>query len=309
MKYAVVGIAAIWALTAAGPHELRVPVDHTSLFVRDIGRGSPIIVLHGGPDFDHTYLLPDLDRLADKYRLVYYDQRGRGRSADGVKPEDVSLASDVDDVDRVRRHFGWRSATILGHSWGGLLALEYALRYPGAISHLILMNPAPVSAADYARFRQVYREVQSEALDRLRAIAATDAFKGGDPDAVVAYYRIHFAPAFQRPEYLDRLMTNMRPSFTPDGVLKARAIEDRLDNDTWLSSGGYDLLPKLAALRIPTLIIYGDHDFIPKDTVEHIAQAIPGARMVSLERCGHFPYIECAETTHRHIDDFFTNRR
>jgi hypothetical protein len=85
--------------------ESRIPVGKASLYVREIGRGQPIIVLHGGPDFDHGYLLPDLDRLADAYRLIYYDQRGRGRSADQVLPEEVTLKSDIDDLDRVRAHF------------------------------------------------------------------------------------------------------------------------------------------------------------------------------------------------------------
>jgi proline iminopeptidase len=89
-----------------------------SLYVRTIGEGQPLIVLHGGPDFDHAYLLPDLDRLADTARLIYYDQRGRGRSAEGVRPEEVTLVSEVEDLDRVRQHLGHDKAVLLGHSWG-----------------------------------------------------------------------------------------------------------------------------------------------------------------------------------------------
>src|SRR3954454_6492136 len=108
-------------------HEVRIPVDGAELYCREIGNGTPIIVLHGGPDFDHSYLLPDLDRLAASYRLIYYDQRGRGRSADHVQADDVTLASDIDDLGRVMRHFHLKSAALLGHSWGAVLALEYAL--------------------------------------------------------------------------------------------------------------------------------------------------------------------------------------
>src|SRR5260370_38747507 len=97
---------AFQAKRTAAPRQNRVPVGKASLYSREIGQGQPIIVLHGGPDFDHGYLLPDLDRLADSFRLIYYDQRGRGRSADQVLPEEVTLASDVDDLDKVRQHFG-----------------------------------------------------------------------------------------------------------------------------------------------------------------------------------------------------------
>ena len=78
----------------AVPRESRIPVGNAELYSREVGEGKAIIVLHGGPDFDHSYLLPELDRLSDSYHLIYYDQRGRGRSAECVKPEDVTLASD-----------------------------------------------------------------------------------------------------------------------------------------------------------------------------------------------------------------------
>ena len=135
--------SAVQSGRSAAARESRIPVGKASLYARDIGRGQPMIVLHGGPDFDHAYLLPDLDRLADAFRLIYYDQRGRGRSAEGVQPDDVTLASDVDDVDKVRQHFQLESSALLGHSWGAVLALEYALRYPRRVSHLGRLS-APV---------------------------------------------------------------------------------------------------------------------------------------------------------------------
>jgi proline iminopeptidase len=109
------------------PTESRIKIDNNSLYVRVIGKGQPVIVLHGGPDFDHSYFLPDLDRLKDTFRLIYYDQRGRGKSADNVRPEDVTLISDLNDIDGVRQHFRLNSVVLLGHSWGTVLALEYAL--------------------------------------------------------------------------------------------------------------------------------------------------------------------------------------
>jgi proline iminopeptidase len=295
--------------SAAAPHEARIPAGGAHLYARDIGRGRPIVVLHGGPDFDHTYLLPDMDRLADSFRLIYYDQRARGRSAEGVRAEDVTLASDVADLDRVREHFHLASTAVLGHSWGTVLALEYAIRHPDRVSHLILMNPAPASAADFQRFRKERLEKLGPDLDRLRAAAATDGYQAGDPDAVAAYYRIHFKAALLRPEDYERLMARMRPSFTTrEAILKARHAEDRLMAETW-SRDGYDLLPKLRGLSIPTLVIHGDHDFIPAFAGEHIAQALPAARFVTMKDCGHFAYLECPGPVRKAIDDFFRGTR
>jgi proline iminopeptidase len=291
----------------AAAREQRVAVEKASLYSREIGRGQPIVVLHGGPDFDHRYFLPDLDRFADEYRLIYYDQRGRGNSADGVRPDDVTLASEIDDLDRVRRHFTLDRVALLGHSWGSVLALEYAIRHPARVSHLILLNPAPASTSDSALLRQYYLQKLGADMDRQREIVATAAYKEGDPDAVTARYRVHFKPALKQPEHFEKLMTAMKAAFTQqgkDGIVKARAVEDRLMRETW-ERDGYDLLPKLGQLNIPTLVIYGDHDFIPPDVALHIARAIPKARLVKLTDCGHFSFLECAADVRSAFADFF----
>lgn len=292
---------------SAAPRESRIPVGNASLYCRQVGRGRSIIVLHGGPDFNQTYLLPEMDRLSDSFRLIYYDQRGRGKSGDGVRPEDVTLASDIADMDKVRQHFQADAVVLLGHSWGAVLALEYALRYPERVSHLILMNPAPASADDYKQLRKEWLEKRAADMERRKSIAASAAYKEGDPDAVIAYYRIHFKPAFARPENFEKVIARLMGSFTKEGILKARAIEDRLMNDTW-SMPEYDLLPKLKSLKIPTLVISGDHEFIPAATAEHITQAIPNARLVMLKDCGHFTYLECPVAVHQQIEAFFRGR-
>ncbi|HEY7096668.1 MAG TPA: alpha/beta fold hydrolase [Terriglobales bacterium] len=293
--------------TNATVRESHVSAGNASLYVREIGQGPAVIVLHGGPDFDHTYLVPELDRLSDEFHLIYYDQRGRGRSADGVKPEDVTLASDVSDLDQIRRYFKLDSVVILGHSWGAVLALEYALRYPERVSRLILMNPAPVSQNDFKEMRKERLEKLGPDADRLTAMRASGGYKEGDPDAVAAYYRIHFRAAFARPENLDKIVERLRSSFTKEGILKARAIEDRLMDDTWLSPG-YDLLPRLKTLKVPTLVINSDHEIIPAGTPKHIAESIPGARMVTLQDCGHFSYLECPAAVREQIDLFFSRK-
>src|SRR4029450_1819994 len=96
-----------------------------------------------------------------------------------------------------------------------------------------------------------------------------------------------------------------KPSFTTsEAILKARGVEDRLMADTW-SRDGYDALPKLRSLNIPPLVIYGDHDFIPSFAAEHIAEALPAARLVTMKECGHFAYLECPEPVRKEIDAFF----
>jgi proline iminopeptidase len=289
-----------------GAQETRVPVAGGSLYARTIGRDRPTIVLHGGPDFDHAYLLPDLDRLQDVLRLVYYDQRGRGRSAENVRPQGVTLSSDLEDIEAVRRHFGLDAPGLLAHSWGTVLTLEYAVRYPTRISHLVLMNPAPASARDFTLLRTAYVKQLGAQMDRQREIMASEAYQQGDPEAVAARYRIHFAHALQRREDYEKLMTVMKAQFVQQGsagILEARAVEDRLMQQTW-QDAAYDLLPRLRTVNVPTLVIAGDHDFIPAQIAEHVAQALPNATLVTLKDCGHFAYLECPEAVHRAVSDF-----
>lgn len=281
-----------------------LPVKNTRLYFREIGQGQPVIILHGGPDFDHRYFLPELDRLSDSFRLIYYDQRGRGESAGQVRPEEVTIRSDVEDIEGLRKYFQLETVAVLGHSWGGLLALEYALRHPDRVSHLILMNAAPASHDDYLLLRQDRRRRAAADLEELKARSSDTRYQEGDPDTVADYYRIHFRAALRQPEHLESVITRLRSSFTQEGIRKAREIEKRLMNETWLSSE-YNLLPRLAWLRLPTLIIHGADDFIPVECAAHIAQAIPGARFVLLRECGHFSYLECPDQVRQEIDAFF----
>jgi len=303
-------VRALQTPVTSPPREGRIAIGGALLYSRDIGRGQVLIVLHGGPDFDTNYLLPDLDRLADGYRLLYYDQRGRGRSADGVRPEDVTMATDVEDLDKVRQHFQSQSTALLAHSWGAVLALEYALGHSEHVSHLILMNPAPASTTDLRVFRKSYLERLGADMDRQRAITASAAYQAGDPEAVAARYRLHFKFALARPGDYERLMATMKAAFVRqgnDGIVKARAVEDRLMRDTW-QVDSYDLLPRLRTLKIPTLVIAGDHDFIPVEIAAHVAAAIPDARLVTLENCGHFAYLECPTDLRTAVDQFFRQK-
>src|SRR3954470_8460451 len=274
------------------PRERHIDVGGAELYAREIGDGPAIIVLHGGPDFNQSYMLPEMDRLSDSYHLIYYDQRGRGKSANHVRPEDVTLASDIADLEKVRQFFHLETVTLLGHSWGTVIALEYALKYPERVSHLILMNPGPASRGDYVELRKDWLEKRPDDMARRKAIAETPAYKEGDPEAVTAYYRIHFKPAFVRSDEYEKLIARMKADFTNEGVLKARAVEDRLMQETW-AKPDYDLLPKLRTVKIPTLVLSGDHEFIPAGTAEHIAAAIPNARLMVLKDCGHFTFMEC----------------
>ncbi len=287
-----------------GVLEGQAPVGNALLYYREIGDGTPVVVLHGGPDFDHWYLLPEMDRLSDSFRVIYYDQRGRGRSAEGVQPEDVDIRSDVDDLDSLRRWFGLDSFVLLGHSWGGVLAMEYATRSPDHVSHLILMSSAPASHQDLLMTREHIRGLRTVGeIELMESIRSTDRYQDGDLEAETDYYRIHFRATLPQAEQLERVVGRLRTHFTNESVRKARAIEDRLYEQTWLSPD-YDLLPALSRLHIPALVLNGQDDLIPVEAAAHIANSMPLGRLTVVPGCGHFAYLESPDMVQAHITAF-----
>lgn len=280
----------------------RVEVPGGSLFVRTIGDGNPVLVLHGGPEFDHTYLVPGIDVLADDFRLIAYDQRGRGRS-DG-DPEAIDLNSEIEDLDRMRRHLGLEKIALIGHSWGGILGAAYVIAHPNRVSHLVLMNSAPLTFDGYQRTREKRRALVGEHAAQLDAIAAAEEFARGDPEALAQYCSIVFRKGVFNPASLDRL------DFTFSGhdresILRSRRIEERLAAETY-SNPAFDLLEDLGLADVRTLVLHGDEDFVPVGEAEAIAAAVPRARLTVIPQCGHFAFVEHPEAVRREIVRFLS---
>src|SRR5918994_5853685 len=121
------------------------------LFVRRLGSGPTVVVLHGGPGADHDYLRPGFDALAEGRELIYYDQRGGGRSP-VTRDVPVGWTEHVADLEALRAKWGLARLTIAGYSWGGLLALLYALEHTERVERLALISPAPAWRAARERF-------------------------------------------------------------------------------------------------------------------------------------------------------------
>ena len=284
--------------------ETALEVPGARLHVRAVGQGEPLVVLHGGPDFDHAYLLPEMDGLAEACRLVYYDQRGRGRSSG--EAGDVTIESEVADLDAIRVHLGLERLALLGHSWGALLALEYATRLPHRTRALVLMNPAPASHGELQAWRAQRRATDGPVLEEMGRIAETPAYAAGDLEADASCYRLHFGSVLESQAQLESLVSRLRRHFTPRDVLRARTIEQRLHEQTW-DQPGYDLVPKLAAHPVPALVLHGERDFFPVDAPRRIAEAA-GGRLVVLAGCGHFAYLERTAETFAAIRTFLRER-
>lgn len=272
------------------------------LYYRDIGSGKPIIVLHGGPDFDHSYLLPDMDRLSDKYRLIYYDQRCRGKSKGTLNKNEISVMQYARDLDEIRKHMLFKKSVIMGHSWGAHLALHYAINFPENVSRMILLNTAPASYDDAIQTRDNILKKRAPHENRIREILSSREYQRGEPGRVNEYYMLIYGTSFKDPEDLKRLNLNLKK----DDIIRGREIEDQLVKDLYWAKG-FTLIPQLKKLNIPTLVIYGSNDFIPQECSIHIAEAIPNAKLVTIPDSGHFSYIDANDQVINALDDFFNS--
>jgi pimeloyl-ACP methyl ester carboxylesterase len=206
---------------------------------------------------------PDLDAWADAYEVVSYDQRGRGRSTVGVDPDDVTLATDVDDLHALCARLRLRARAARPFLGRGP-ALAAALAQPDRVASLVLVNPAPVSA----RNAEVFARRCASGSGRMRAGSALVGERGaarGDPATVAARYRLHFGSVLPRPGDRDVLLGRLAAAFAGQGgagVRTARAVEDRLLAET-RERPAFDVLPRLRGLATPALVVTGRDDIVP----------------------------------------------
>ncbi|HEV2750929.1 MAG TPA: alpha/beta fold hydrolase [Gemmatimonadales bacterium] len=276
------------------PTETTVELNGVRLYTRRVGDGPPVVVLHGGPGAHHDYLLPQYDRLAEARALLYYDQRGGGRSP---VSRDVAVGwrEHVADLEALRDHWRLDRLTLLGYSWGGLLAVLYALEHPERIARLALVAAAPVTAAWRDEFERRFAARMAQPwIARSRAELAALGLAKTDPER---YRRIAFAlsvAGYFRDPSRAREMTPFR-------------VTERTRRAVWDSLGDYDLrariqqtFPNGTAPR--SLLVHGIYDPMPIEAARETA-ALLSTGVIELAT-GHAPHVEATEEFVRALDEF-----
>lgn len=254
------------------------------LFYEVVGEGDPIVVVHGGPGLDHNYLRPGLDVLASSRALVYYDQRGTGRSGATLDSASIHLDAFVSDIDALRVALGYPRITVLGHSFGALIALAYALRHPDETRALVLLDPVePGSrwATETARRAAAARTPADSA--ELAALVASPGYQNRDPATMSQIYRVAFRGTMRDPARVEEINLKLSRSTAQNGPEVARLLGTSL--------GKLDWWDRLGELRVPTLVVAGRHEPLPRAMVAALVDSIPNARLAELD-AGHFPFVE-----------------
>ena len=249
---------------------------------------NPILLLHGGPGADHQYLLPQMLHLAEKHDVILYDQRGGGKSRSNDQ-EPVTWQKHVEDLSAIVKEFSLDPLTLVGYSWGGLLAVLYSLQ--SNPDRLILIDPAPFERKYRIEFENEFRKrAQSPEIQQMRAELESSGLRESDPAAFrQRQFELSVAGYFAHPEKATNL--------TPFRVIA------RTQQSVWDSLGDYNLFSQLAQIRCPTLVVHGRDDPIPVASSIEGAKAM-NARLVLLDDCGHVPYVEQPAELFAAIDEF-----
>lgn len=271
-------------LTAERARSGRMSNGDASLFVEVVGRGYPLVLMHGGPGADHWTLLP-FRRLEDRFTLVFYDHRGNGRSRAPI--ETMTWEHLTADADAIRERLGFERWAVLGHSFGGNVALEYALRYPDRVSHLVLLDAGGDSWWP-----------QEHAPDVL-------AGRGFSPEKVELVRR-WFAGRVSPSSYFPTLM-RLGGAYNPHTSLRAAVRDMIAERRSRLGPRahifgfsrllpGWTVMDRLGRIAAPTLVVGGRDDFVyPPESQAQLAAGIPDARLRIVERAGHNPHSDRPE--------------
>ena len=259
-----------------------------------MGKGYPLVLMHGGPGLDYQTLLP-LEPLADQYTLVFYDHRCNGQS-DGPDVTSMTMDNLTADADALRQSLGFEKWAVLGHSFGGNVALEYALRYPQNLSRLILMN----TGGDQWWVNHNAPDLLAKRGYRPSTVQDARRFFSGQfkpSEFLPIFFKFEQAYNYRNSPIdiirgmLSGHMPKMRPEATIFGysqMLKVWSVMDRLKE-----------------IQVPTLIVAGRYDFLfPTEHQVELARGIPHARLEIIERAGHNPHMEQPAVVQRLMREF-----
>lgn len=274
-----------------------IPIRDVSLYVKVIGKGYPLLLMHGGPGLDHTTLL-SLEPLAERFTLIFYDHRCNGRS-EGAEVSSMTFENLIADAEALRQNLGFERWAVLGHSFGGNVALEYALRHPQSITHLILMD----TGGDQWWVNQNAPELLGRRGYSLSAVEAARRFYNGwiVPGEFLSTFMRFFSaynyrntPLRLAKEFINGSQMKMRPEATIFGY--SQLLQ------------GWSVMDRLGEIQTPTLVLAGRYDFLfPPEHQAILADRLPNAKLTLVERAGHNPQMEQRAAVLKIIRDFLDN--
>ena len=280
------------------------------IYYTAFGEGKPLLILHGGPGASHDYFLPYLLPLARENRLIFIDERGSGRSQKLEDSKGYTVENMVEDVEAVRQVLGLGKIGLMGHSFGGVLAQAYALKYPENLSSLILCS----TFHSTAKMNEVLKNIKEKMAPELRARIEKmekDGLYGHGKDFEKGRYSPEYMIAAWGEGYFKYLYQN-HPDANYDPVANGNMAWD-VYREMWGSDGEFvidgnlksaEYTDRLSAIKVPTLITVGDHDECDPSLSQEMHQKIAGSKLVILPKSGHMTFVDQPDLFIKTINEF-----
>lgn len=262
------------------------------LFYRLLGRGrDTLVVIHGGPGFSSSYFGHDLDALVGTgsgHALLFYDQRGAGRST--LVKDSAALTGPrfAEDLEAVRRHFQFDKLTVLGHSWGAGVVALYAVQYPRRLGRVVIVGGIPLTARGLTAFFGGLRAGRDSAT-RQRMEQWNAALEANPEDQAACR---ESNALFFKPFFVDTTGATLRRVDFCGDPAASRRNSLLVNRYVWASLGAYDWRPAMRQIAAPTLIMHGEREVIPREYAREWAATMPNARLLIMPGVGHFLYVE-----------------
>lgn len=275
-------------------------VDH---FYKIAGKGEPFIMLHGGPGMYHDELFPFFLDFAKSNKVIFYDQRGNGKSTlKKIDSTTFTVELMVEDLEGLRKEFGIDKLNIIGHSWGGLLGMYYASKYPDNVNRLILVDAAPVNTDLLIKcYKNQMSMFKPEELEQLQKLYQSEDYLAGNPDVLNEAMRISEGVVFSNKDMIDDYM---KVASFNETTAKNAVLLNELATKMKLNIHVQD---RLSNINCPTLIINGKDDFIVEEAYRLTNQLIPDSEIVLIEGAGHYPFIENNKDFFNELNNFIKN--
>lgn len=285
------------SLSAIAQESIIINGENGNIHYKSFGKGTPILIINGGPGLDCAGFEPIASEFAERgFQVIIFDQSGTGKSSVSEKnAQTIALSVIVEDMETLRQHLQLEKWTLMGQSFGGMVAAAYAKQYPKRIQSLIFSSSAGLNLDFLEEFEtQLHKQLTPSQIDSLQLL--NTAIDNGDTSAetLLSYSEILAkAYVFNKDKSASIAKRLLQVDYSIHTLI--------MDN---LKTQKFDLSNSFTNFHEPVLILQGLHDVISEQTARKIATAFPNSKLVLLEKCGHYPWLDSPEKFWKTIHSF-----
>lgn len=275
-----------------------VDANGVMIYYQIIGRGEPLMIIHGGPGASHDYFLPYLLPLARDNQVIFIDERGSGRSQKLDNPSGYTVENMVEDIEAVRQSLGLGKISLMGHSFGGVLVQAYALKYQANLTHLILGSTFASTKEINEVFVRMKQNMPADVRDHINSLEAQGLYGHGKSWEQNRYTQEYMVAAWGDGYFPYLYQRHPDPNYDPS----AQGVTSwELYREMWGSHGEFvidgnlksvEYVDKLSTIKVPTLIIVGDHDESDPSMSKEMHAKIAGSQLAILPQSGHMTFVD-----------------